>query len=149
MTWLGEVTFWWWAAAGLILLILELLAPSTFFLWLGVSALATGLLLFLVPDMIWQVQFLLFSIFSVVSTYLSRRYLVHNPLRSEQPDLNRRSAQYIGRRFTLVEPITCGYGMIMVDDSRWKVQGPDLPAGAEVKVISVEGAVLKVEMDDS
>lgn len=149
MTWLEEINFWGWAAVGFTLLIVELLVPSTFFLWLGISALVTGLLLFLMPDMNWQLQFLLFSILSVASIYLSRRYLARNPLRSEQPDLNRRSTQYIGRRFTLVEPIAQGYGMIVVDDSRWKVHGPDLPVGTRVRVVGAEGALLEVELDDS
>ncbi len=149
MTWLDGVSFWGWAAVGLILLVVELLVSSTFFLWLGVSALVTGLLLFLMPGMIWQLQFLLFSVLSVVSIYLSRRYLARNPLRSEQPALNRRSTQYIGRRFTLVEPIAEGYGMIVVDDSRWKVHGPDLPVGSRVRVVGAQGSLLEVETDDS
>jgi hypothetical protein len=31
-----------------------------------------------------------------------------------------------------------------VGDTVWKVKGPDLPAGARVRVVDVEGAVLVV-----
>lgn len=32
-----------------------------------------------------------------------------------------------------------------VDDSTWKVKGPDLPAGTHIKVADVEGTVFMVE----
>ncbi len=40
---------WGWLVVGFILLALELLAPLTYFLWLGASALVTALVLFIVP----------------------------------------------------------------------------------------------------
>jgi membrane protein implicated in regulation of membrane protease activity len=59
--------------------------------------------------------------------------------------LNRRGASYVGRSFTLREPITDGSGLLHVDDSRWKVEGDDMPAGTKIKVVGIEGTVLKVE----
>jgi membrane protein implicated in regulation of membrane protease activity len=59
--------------------------------------------------------------------------------------LNRRAEQYVGRVFTLSEPIVNGTGKIRVDDSSWKVSGADCDANTKVKVISVDGTVLKVE----
>jgi hypothetical protein len=38
---------------------------------------------------------------------------------SDQPKLNRRGEQYVGRTFTLEEPIVNGHGKIRVDDSTW------------------------------
>jgi membrane protein implicated in regulation of membrane protease activity len=34
---------------------------------------------------------------------------------------------------------------VRVDDSSWRVVGPDAPAGASVRVVRVEGATLVVE----
>jgi len=34
---------------------------------------------------------------------------------------------------------------VKVDDSTWRVEGEDLPEGTKVRVISVDGVVLKVE----
>ena len=131
------------------MLAVELLAPLTFFLWLGVSALATALATYLLPTMSWQVQGLLFSFLSVVSIWLSKHYLVKRQSQSELPNLNRRSQQYIGRVFTLTQAIQNGYGKISVDDTRWQVRGADLPEGARVRVVDCEGSVLIVETLDT
>ena len=140
-----EMTHWSWLILGLVLLVLELVAPITFFLWLGVSALVTALVLFLLSDMSWQLQFLLFSVLSVGSIFVSRKFLLRQNQISELPNLNRRSQQYVGRVFTLTEPITNGYGKISVDDSQWRVTGPALEKGAAVRVTAANGSVFEVE----
>lgn len=50
----------------------------------------------------------------------------------------------MGRTFTLSEPIINGRGKINVDDSTWRVEGPDLPAGTPVLVIGVDSVTLKI-----
>jgi len=69
----------------------------------------------------------------------------HIPSPPTKPTLNRRGAQYIGRTFTLDEPIANGIGKIRVDDSTWKIEGTDCPAGSKVKVVGIDNTVLKVE----
>jgi membrane protein implicated in regulation of membrane protease activity len=140
-----SMTHWSWLILGLGLLVLELVAPFMFFLWLGVSALVTTLFVFLIPDMGWEAQFLLFSTLSVASILLSRRFLFSGKIKTDLPNLNRRSQQYVGRTFTLSEAIVNGYGKISVDDSQWRVTGPALEKGASVKVIAANGAVFDVE----
>jgi membrane protein implicated in regulation of membrane protease activity len=44
----------------------------------------------------------------------------------------------------LVEPIEHGSGKAKLGDGVWKVSGPELPAGARVRVVGVDGVVLKV-----
>ena len=93
-----------------------------------------------------EVQFLIWAVLSVAAVVGSRLYLRRHPIETDRPTLNRRGEQYIGRHFTLEEPIVNGLGKIRVDDSTWKIEGPDaLPAGCKVKVTDVEGTVLKVE----
>lgn len=139
------VTFWGWLILAFVLFGLELLAPLTYFLWLGASALATAVVLLIAPDMAWQIQALIFSVLSVVSILISRKYLVKRQTQSELPNLNRRAQQYVGKVFTLVESNENGKGKIKVDDSLWMVSGPALPQGAEVRVTSVEGSIFQVE----
>ena len=139
------MTFWSWLIIGLVLLGLELLAPATYFLWLGVSALVTAVIIYLIPEIAWQMQFLIFSGLSVISIVISRKYLVNKQTESDVPNLNRRGQQYIGRVFTLSEDIEQGTGKIRVDDTYWSVTGPSLPKGTEVKITSANGAVFSVE----
>ena len=41
-----------------------------------------------------------------------------------------------------------GVGKVVVDDSTWRVKGPDLPAGTHVRVVGVDGVVFVVESSE-
>jgi hypothetical protein len=136
--------FWHWLVFGLLLVTVEPFVPGTFFLWLGISAAAVGLLLWLVPSLSFELQVLAFAVLSVITIVLSRRYLARHPIESDEPLLNRRAEQYVGRSFTLQEPIVNGRGRLRVDDTLWRVEGEDCPAGVRVEVSGVDGTVLRV-----
>ncbi len=142
---LQDATYWHWWVLAVVLVILEIISPAVFFLWMGISAGVVGLLVLLFPSMGWEPQLLLFSIFSVASVALWRNYLKKNPTKSDQPRLNRRGEQYVGRTFTLEEPLVNGFGKIRVDDSTWKIAGEDCPEGTKVQVTGVDGVVLQVK----
>ncbi|MES9903506.1 MAG: NfeD family protein [Sedimenticola sp.] len=148
MSWLEMATYWQWWVLAVVLVILEVFSPGAFFLWMGVSATLVGLVLLLVPELGWEYQVLIFALFSVVSVVAWRLVLLRNPTKSDQPALNRRGEQYVGRRFSLDEPIINGQGRIRVDDTTWKIHGPDCDAGATVHVVGVDGVVLRVELSE-
>jgi membrane protein implicated in regulation of membrane protease activity len=142
---MGTIEFWYWWVAGIALIVLEALVPGAFFLWMGVSAGVVGLILWLAPAMSWEWQLLLFAVFSVTSIVLWRLRQRKHPTHSEDENLNQRTKQYLDRIFTLTEPIVDGIGKIQVDDSQWRIAGPDCDAGVKVKVVSANGVTLIVE----
>jgi len=81
----------------------------------------------------------------LVSVAIGRWLIKRYPIRTDEPRLNRRGEQYIGRVFTLEEPIVNRHGKIRVDDSTWKIEGDDCRPGTNVRVVGVDGVVLKVE----
>ena len=127
-----------------VLLILEMIAPGIFLMWFGLAAAATGLIVFRY-DVAWQWQLIWFCGLSLVTVLVVNRYLLKHPLESEQPLLNERGAQLIGRSFDLVDPIVNGRGSVSVGDTIWRVKGPELAAGTRITVVGVDGTVLKVE----
>ncbi len=129
----------------MVLVILEIFSPAAFFLWMGIAAGLVGFLLLAVPDVGWVSQVLAFAVLSVLSIVLGRSYLARHPIKTDQPTLNRRGEQYIGRVFTLDAAVVNGVGKIRVDDTSWKVNGPDCPAGSTVRVTGVDGTVLLIE----
>jgi len=143
-----QIVYWHWLALAVFLLIVEILAPGMFFLWMAQASLITGIALYLFSNMGWQAQVLIFSIISVVGIVAAKRYVRHHPTESDQPLLNRRTAQYVGRIFTLEQPIINGQGKIKVDDSTWKIQGDDCPSGSKVKVVGADSVVLLIEKVD-
>jgi membrane protein implicated in regulation of membrane protease activity len=141
-----EIVFWHWWAFGAFLLIVELLVPGMFFLWMAEAAVVTGFLLLVFPALGWEYQLMAFSLLSVISIVVFRKFLTRHPIETDQPLLNQRAAQYVGRVFTLDRAIVNGQGKIRVDDSTWKIHGQDCEAGTRVKVVAAEGVVLRVEV---
>lgn len=146
---LTQMEYWhWWVAAG-VLLVLEVFTMSFFFLWLGLAAALTGIIHALFPDMSWQAQYMIWALSAVAGALGWRIYKKKNPnpIKSEEPFLNRRGEQYIGRVFTLDEPVVNGFGRVRVDDSLWRIESAqqDIPAGRKVRVLAIKGTVLEVE----
>lgn len=147
MSILQEFTPWHWWVLAALLVILEIFTPGVFLLWLGVAGAIVGAILWFWPEFGWEWQLLSFAILSILSIVLARRYLSFRPIQTDQPRLNRRGEQYIGRTFVLDEAIVNGFGKIKVDDTTWKVEGADTPVGSSVKVVAVDGVLLKVESE--
>ena len=148
LPYIGEVVFWHWWVIGVVLLLLEILAPGAFFLWMSAAAGIVGVALIAFPGMDWKIQLFLFAVLSVAAIVAWRYYVKKNPTESDEPLLNQRGAQYVGRTFILDAEMSLGRGKIQVDDSTWRVEcdaGQDIPAGARVKVIGIQGTTLTVE----
>lgn len=145
MSWLSNLSFWDWLALGTILLILEVFGTGGYLLWIGIAAAAVGVLSFVLPELPWTAQFLLFAVFAVLTAvyWWYRQRTAARP--SDQPGLNMRGHELIGHSFVVQQAIVEGRGKIRVGDSVWIVVGPDTAVGSRVKVVSQDGTVLKVE----
>ena len=143
-----ELGAWNWMALGLVLLGLEIVVPGIFLLWSGIAASIVGTLTLMIGDSAlwsWQLQIVLFLILSLVSAYIGKKVMAKSEGVSDEPFLNQRAEQLVGRTATLAEPISEGRGRIKLGDTQWRVSGPDLPVGTKVKVVSTDGSELSVE----
>src|SRR3954453_181711 len=135
---------WNWLIFGFILMALELLAPGVFLFWLGLAALLVGVVSFAINPS-WQAPLFVFAVFGVAAVpawrYFARSASSHS---ASNPFLNRRTEAMIGREFTLEKPIVGGTGTVRIDDTIWRVAGPDAPAGSRVRVVQADGASLTV-----
>lgn len=66
-------------------------------------------------------------------------------LPTDEPELNQRGQQLVGRVVVLAEPMRNGRGRVRVGDSVWQALGPNLEAGVQVRVVKVDGSLLVVE----
>jgi membrane protein implicated in regulation of membrane protease activity len=144
MDYLVSLGAWNWFIAGALLLALEIIAPGAFMMWFGLAALLVGTISLFI-DWSWQAQGAAFAVFAVAAIPLWRRVSPRVERPVDQPFLNRRTEAMVGRVFTLDKPIVNATGTIRIDDTIWRVTGPDAPAGSRVRVKHAEGAQLEVE----
>ncbi|HRO63162.1 NfeD family protein [Thermomonas sp.] len=134
-----------WAAVALLLFAAEAMAPGAFMLWLGLAAVAVFLAVLLVPGIPLLVQAAAFVVLSFVSIQVYRRWFRKRERQSDQPALNRRTAALVGRVVTLERAIVDGRGRVQIADAYWDVTGPELPVGAQVRIVGGDAMTLHVE----
>lgn len=137
-----------WAVLALVLIGLETLAPGILFLWLGFAAAGVFLLLVIGIPVPLLAQILVFVILSFVSVGVYWRYFRKAGESTDQPLLNRKQDQLLGRILVLESAIVNGHGRVQIGDAFWQVQGPDSPRGARVIVIAADDGILKIDLAD-
>jgi membrane protein implicated in regulation of membrane protease activity len=144
-----QPAYWWWWIAGVVLLIFELMAPGAVFVWLAIAAGIVGLIVFAVPDLGLEYQFLVFAVLSIASVVVWRRLHPQQGRDTDVPALNRRGEQFIGQTATLAQPIVNGQGRVHLADTSWIVEGADAPSGTRIRIVGTNGIRLKVEPIDT
>lgn len=145
-----ELGPWNWLALGLVLLALEIFAPGVFLLWIGLAALIVGalsLILWSAAFWVWQAQVIVFLALALVCAFAGKKIMGRRGDQTDQPLLNRRGEQLIGRLATLVEPIVDGRGRVRIGDTTWRVSGPDLPTGTRVRVVAAADLDLELVVE--
>lgn len=148
---IAELGPWNWMVLGFVLLAAEILLPGVFLLWIGIAAILVGALSLQFWGYFfwtWQVQVLVFLILAVASAYLGNKIMNATKTESDEPLLNQRGEQLVGRTATLHEPISEGFGRVRIGDTTWRVSGPDLPAGTRVRIVSAKAGDLVVDRAD-
>jgi membrane protein implicated in regulation of membrane protease activity len=134
-----------WAVAALLLIAAELLLPEIFLLWLGIAAAAVFFIVWAVPGLPPLGQAVAFVLLSFVSIGVYIKFVRGRHVRPDQPMLNKRGEQLVGRVLPLHEAIVNGQGRVKFGDALWTVEGPDMPAGTSVRVVGATSMTLRVE----
>jgi inner membrane protein len=91
-----------WAIVALLLFGMEVLAPGAFMLWLAFAASAVMVIVWLFPGLSFLIQAMLFVALGFASILVYRKWFRGNDdVMTDQPALNRRAAQLVGRRCLL------------------------------------------------
>ena len=136
---------WHWGILGAALLILEVLTPGIFFVWLALAALVLGLLELLLPLSV-PLQLVLYAALCLLCVWLGRRLLARLPRSAEAELLGRGAGRLVGRSVVLSEAIRNGEGRARIGDGNWAVRGPDAPAGSSVVIVATDGPTLTVAL---
>jgi len=134
-----------WAAIALLLFAAEAMAPGAFMLWMGLAAAVVFVGVLLIPGIPVLGQVAAFIVLSFVSIQIYRRWFRKNEPQSDRPHLNQRANTLVGHVTKLDQAIVNGRGRVQIADAFWVVEGADLPAGTPVRVVAVDGMILKVQ----
>ncbi len=146
MDWLGMLDdHWAWLAFAALLGVAEVVIPGVFLIWVALAAAVTGLIALALPVSV-PVQLLIFALLCLLSVWGGRRWYAANPVNSQDPLLNDRTARLIGEVVLVVEAIEAGRGRVKIGDSVWSCRGPDAPVGSRVRVTGADASVLQVEL---
>jgi membrane protein implicated in regulation of membrane protease activity len=132
-----------WLALAALLGAAEIVAPGLFLIWLAGAALATALLVALGVPGWWPL--IAFAGLAVVAVLIGRRVIARHPPVGDRPGLNRAADRMVGALVTVEADFVGGRGRVRVGDGGWPARGPNLPAGAQARVVAVEGGTLVVE----
>lgn len=138
--------FWYWWAIAAVLLVFEMLLPGVVFMFVALGAVGAGFFLLVVPGLSLEFQLFVFGVVSVASAIVLRPTLKRlQRVRAQDETINARGSALVGRTIVLDAPILNGRGRVKVGDGSWTVTGPDMAAGARVRVAAVNGTELSVE----
>ncbi len=140
----GIAAHWLWLIAATALGIAELVIPGVYLIWIGAAALVTGIATLLLPLPL-VAQFGLFALTAFAAILAGRRYLLNNPIISDDPKLNDRGARLIGSIVIAVEPVDGAHGRVKVGDGVWSARGADADIGDRCRVTGIDGGILLVE----
>ena len=137
---------WLWLALAVLLLAAETMLPGFFLVWFGTAAAVVGVSALLLPSpLTLATQVGLFGLVSILTVLFARVAMGYGRRDGGADGLHDRGASYVGRTFVVADAIHAGRGRIKVGDTLWTAEGPDTPAGGQVRVTGVRGNTLTVE----
>jgi len=137
---------WLWLIGGVLLLILEVIAPGFFLVFLGAAAMATGLFTLLF-GLGTAPQLALFALYAVIAVLVGRRFYANRTADSTDPLLNDRAGRLVGKSVTVVATVDEHSGRVRVGDSEWSARGGPAQVGERVRITGIDGNCLKVEAE--
>ena len=139
---------WWWAIGGAIVLILEVLAPGFFLMFIGGAAILTGFVT-IALNLGLSAQLVLFVIASAVAVVAGKRYYGEKGVDNLATGINNPASRFAGKSGTVIDPVDAHGGRVRIGDGEWIARGGPAAAGERVLVVDVDGSCLIVAKEQA
>lgn len=141
-----EINWWLWVVIGVVLVLTELAITSFYVLWFGIAALVVAGVSWISPEIELASQLGIWASASVAMTVLWFRLFP-----KKDKTLAVTSGEFIGEVGILVsaiEPFQNGkvrFQRPIIGSDEWTcISNSPIPAGGRVRVVSIEGNILKI-----
>ena len=141
-----DIVWWHWIVLGLGLAMAELALPTFFIIWFGLAALLMGVLVFLVPTLAVAAQILLWTLISIAMTVLwFKVFRRDSTIRTGQANAALGEIGVLARAVEAMERGEVRFQKPIMDSDVWPcIADEAIAAGERVKVVAVDGQLLKV-----
>ncbi len=143
-----NVLWWHWVVLGFVLMVLELLVPSFFLIWFGASAVCVGLIHLAFPEMALGWQVVSWTVLSVALVVLWFQVFKSQVFKTR---VGLSEGEFVGEVALVirdVRPFERGqirFQKPVLGAEVWEcIADQEIRAGERVKVLSVEGTLVKV-----
>ncbi|HET9405029.1 MAG TPA: NfeD family protein [Burkholderiales bacterium] len=143
-----QFLWWHWVVLGIVLLLLELAVPAFFLVWFGLGALIVGVVLLAIPSLSFAWQILIWIVFSLAFIWMWFKVFKPGFYKTRAGMSKGAVIGEIGLVIRDIRPFEKGqirFQKPMLGDEVWEsIADEEIKAGERVKVLDVEGNILKV-----
>jgi membrane protein implicated in regulation of membrane protease activity len=143
-----QFLWWHWIVLGIVVVLLELVVPAFFLVWFGLGALIVGVVLFAVPGLSFAWQVLIWIVCSLAFIWLWFKVFKPGFYKTRAGMSKGAVIGEIGLVIRDIRPFEKGqirFQKPVLGDEVWEsIADEEIKAGERVKVLDVEGNILKV-----
>lgn len=143
-----HVEWWYWVVAGMAFLLCELAVPLFVLVWFGLSAIAVGILLGVLPSISLTAQLGLWLILSIVLVACWFRVFKPNQHKTRVGMADNHVIGEVGLLTHAVAPFQKGqvrFQKPLLGSEIWTcISDQEIAAGERVRIVQVEGSLLTI-----
>ena len=143
-----ELLWWHWIVLGIVLMLLELAVPAFFLMWFGLGAVVVGLLMLVFPDLSMAHQVIAWTASSMLFVWLWFKVFKPNIFKTRAGLSRGTFIGEVGLVTKDIRPYEKGqirFQKPILGNEVWEsIADEEIKAGERVKVLEVEGSVLRV-----
>jgi len=139
---------WGWGILGLVLLAFEMATGTFYVLWFGIAALTVAIALSVIPSIGIAVQLLLFSVLSLGSLAIWKRFYQKT---GTDLKVGQSQGDEIGRVGTVIEAVSAKkngriqFAQGVMGSREWTaIANEDIEVGTDAVIVSIEGNSLRI-----
>ncbi|HTJ95863.1 MAG TPA: NfeD family protein [Rhodocyclaceae bacterium] len=143
-----QIEWWYWVVAGVALMLCELAVPLFVFIWFGLSAVAVGILLALLPAFSLAVQLGLWLLLSILLIVYWFRIFKHGQHKTRVGMADSNIIGEVGLLTRPVAPFQKGevrFQKPLLGSEVWTcISEEEIAAGERVRIVQVDGTLLTI-----
>ena len=143
-----DILWWHWVVLGIVLMLLELAVPAFFLIWFGLGAVIVGLLMLVFADLSTAYQVITWTVSSMLFVWVwFKAFRPH----LHKTRVGRSQGAFVGEIGLVIRDIRpyekgqIRFQKPILGDEVWEsIADQEIKTGERVKVLAVEGNILKV-----